>query len=313
METTLAIDLGGTKILVGEVTKTGEILNSYTTPSKITEMDSVVKQICTAIDTYMETYDFIGTVTNIGVGLVGRVNYHTGIWYEIHPELVGPIDMKTILEKRYNIPTFIGNDVFCATLAELNFGIGQQTKDFIYMNIGTGIAARLVCDGKIITGHSYDAGEIGHTVANSASDVQCICGRKGCVEVLASGLGMHNRAIALLPEFPETSLQKPENEQRISVKELMAAYIQADALAVKVVEEATTAVAETLMNLIRVADPAAIVLGGGVVNADVYFEKIKEKLHPKTIRFLEKGVTRTTLDVSHIALLGASQLHLTKN
>lgn len=308
METILAVDLGGTKILVGEITKDGKILHTHAIPSIITDMDKVVQQIFQAIDTYLARYGLEGQVIALGIGLVGRVNFHEGIWYEIHPELVGPIALKEKLEERYQFPTYIGNDVYCGTLAELHFGVGQKTKHFIYMNIGTGIAARIVSDGMIITGNSYDAGEIGHLVTNSDSDVLCICGRKGCVEALASGLGMHNRVVALIPNFPSTKLTIPDADEHISVIQLMEFYEQQDELAIKIIEEATTAVAETLMNLIRVADPHTIILGGGVINNDAFFDKILAKMDAKTTRFLLGGIVKTKLDVSKIALLGAAQL-----
>jgi Transcriptional regulator/sugar kinase len=308
METVLAVDLGGTKILVGEVTKSGEILHTHMIPSLITEMEAVVEQICQAIDEYIEKYPLEGNVVGLGVGLVGRVNFHEGIWYEIHPELVGPINLSEILTKRYKLPTYIGNDVFCGTLAELKFGVGKQTNHFIYMNIGTGIAARIVCNGQIITGNSYDAGEIGHMMINPNSDVKCICGRKGCVEVLASGQGMHNIAVNLLANYPNTKLRTFNNYEHISVSKLMILTGQKDELATFVIEQATSAIADTLMNLIRVVDPHTIVLGGGVINDDAFFNKIIDKMDAKVIRFLFGGIVKTSLDVSKIALLGASQL-----
>ena len=66
-----------------------------------------------------------------------------------------------------------------ATTAELLLGAGRQSKDFIYLNVGTGLAAGFVADGHILRGANQNAGEIGHMVVDLSNPYPCICGRQG--------------------------------------------------------------------------------------------------------------------------------------
>ena len=103
-------------------------------------------------------------------------------------------------------PCSIDNDVRCALRAERTFGEGRGLSDFIYLNIGTGIAAALVTGGSVVKGHSFKAGEVGHVAVDIFGKTRCSCGRLGCAEAIASGSGMDSRARALQPDYPDTRL-----------------------------------------------------------------------------------------------------------
>jgi len=209
----------------------------------------------------------------------------------------------------FQLPCGIDNDVACATRAEQTFGWGQQSKNFIYFNIGTGIAAGTVVDGHYVEGSYFNAGEVGHMVVAMDSDVKCGCGRKGCVERIASGLGMHERVVALLPEYPSSSLEFIEGE-RVAAHTIMEAAEQGDLLASRIINEAAQAAAATIMNLVRVTDPDTIVLGGGVARNPYFFERIKQALNPSTMRFVVNGLVYTKVNSKETGLVGAALVGL---
>jgi len=74
------------------------------------------------------------------------------------------IPLAQIIKKKYGLPC-VDNDVKAATIAEKEFGIGKDTDDFVCINIGTGIAAGFVCNGRLLSGVHNNAGEIGHMVS----------------------------------------------------------------------------------------------------------------------------------------------------
>lgn len=303
-ETVIAVDLGGTKILVGEVSLTGEILSSQSYPSDVSSQRNALDKIKVALSQYLLTNKRHGQVLGIGIGVVGRVDSLAGIWYEIHPGLAEEICVTEEITQQFGLPCFIANDVTNAAMAELMLGIGKATKDFIYINIGTGIAGRTVSDGQLLQGGHNNAGEVGHMVVDIHSDIQCSCGRYGCIETIASGLGMHKQAIKLASQYPETKLEV--NAERISFQELIQAYETEDLLAKAVVDQALQATAAFIMNLVRVSDPEAVVFGGGVMSNGWFLKHMQQYLNPQTLRFVTQGLQVTTLDPQTIAFKGAA-------
>lgn len=306
-QTVLAVDLGGTKILIGEVTPAGEILTSEKYPSTVVDQRSATEKIKAAIKNYLQQHSIQGDLIGIGMCVVGRVDTDRGQWMEIHPGLSDPIFLADEITQTFQLPCWITNDVSGAALAESILGIGQETGNFVYINIGTGIAARVVADHHLIKGGNFNAGEVGHMVVDMRSDDLCTCGRKGCVELFASGLGMHNQTVKFAPDYPNTMLTI-EEKKRVTFQELIGAYEANDPLARKVVDQALQAVAALTMNLIRVSDPEAIIFGGGVMNDGWFLNHLVTFLNAKTIRFITKGMRVTTLNPNEVALKGAATL-----
>lgn len=306
-QTVLAVDLGGTKILIGEVTPAGEILTSEKYPSTVVDQRSATEKLKAAIKNYLQQHSIQGDLIGIGMCVVGRVDTDRGQWMEIHPGLSDSIFLADEITQTFQLPCWITNDVSGAALAESILGIGQETGNFVYINIGTGIAARVVADHQLIKGGNFNAGEVGHMVVDMRSDDLCTCGRKGCVELFASGLGMHNQTVKFAPDYPNTMLMIEEGK-RVTFQELIGAYEANDPLARKVVDQALQAVAALTMNLIRVSDPEAIIFGGGVMNDGWFLNHLVTFLNAKTIRFITKGMRVTTLNPNEVALKGAATL-----
>jgi glucokinase len=306
----LAVDLGGTHIRLGEVTPDGEILNIKSYPSDTTTQEIALEQMIQAIEEYRRTVPFIAQEQlAIGIGVVGRVDHKRGIWLEIEPGKSRETNVKQVIEKRFGLPCGIDNDVACATKSEQRLGWGTVSDHFIYLNIGTGIAAGFVVDGQCMEGSHFNAGEIGHMVVALDSDVVCGCGRKGCVERLASGLGMHERILALKHDYPDTTLYMKEGE-RVSAQSIFEAAEAGDELCTKVAETAAEAMASAIMNLVRVSDPDTIVLGGGLAENSYFVNSIKNNLNPRTMRFVTNGLVRTKQTTAHVGLVGAALVGL---
>ncbi|MBB6735546.1 ROK family protein [Cohnella zeiphila] len=303
----LAVDLGGTKLLIGEVSLDGEVLGSKVYASTVESQEQVFETIAAGLGDYIKQVGLRREAAAIGIGVVGRVNTSEGIWLEIDPSRSQPIELARKIGELFAMPCAIGNDVYCATLAEQKWGCGTYSDNFIYMNIGTGIAARCVVNGEPIIGGHFNAGEIGHHVVDYDSDVPCICGRKGCVEPLASGLGMHNRIVALKPSYPDSSLVIP-NDGRVGIEDIFAGYDHGDPLCIEVVDTALQAVAETIMNMVRFSDPDTVVLGGGVVSGSWFMDKLQSRLQAKTMRFVRNGVKKSMIDEAFVGLKGAAWL-----
>jgi predicted NBD/HSP70 family sugar kinase len=239
----------------------------------------------------------------MGLGVVGRVDNQQGIWFEMDGLRKDELPIADILKERYGIPCFIDNDVRSAARAERLFGYGKRSRHFIYINVGTGIAAGTVSNGQILTGGHCNAGEVGHTHSGINAGISCICGRKDCVEMLASGKGLDVCARLYAPRFPGTTLKIPDDE-KVNILDIFS-MADTDELCKLLLNQAAEALANLLMNMVRVSDPDTIVLGGGVVSDRILLPMIKEKLNPSTMRYVTNGVVLTELKAEHIGLIGA--------
>lgn len=306
METYLGLDLGGTKLLIGEMDTHGNILKYKKYDSGFFNQKVAIEIIKASLDDYIRTVGWYDKKPlAMGIGLIGRVDTKKGIWLQIDPSRTQQINLAKELSEIYDIPCYIDNDVKSATRAERVWGFGQISKNFIYLNVGTGIAVGTVINGRQIRGSHFNAGEVGHLRVGVNVGIKCACGRMDCVEAIAAGIGFDNCARLLSSKY-DTELHIPSvNGERVIVSEVFALSRKGDPLCSVLVENAVEALANLIMNLVRVIDPDTVVLGGGIVADGYMHEKILEKLNPTTMRFVSNGVVITKLNPEFIGLLGA--------
>ena len=302
MDTVIGMDLGGTKLLLGELTENGEILRERSVPSGPLSQREALALMRESLAAFLP--GCVGRPAALGIGLVGRVDSRSGRWYEIDRERSEGLALAAEIEKSCALPCFIDNDVRSAARAELLFGEGRRSRDFAYINVGTGVAAGVVIDGRLLRGAHCNAGELGHSSSGLALGVPCVCGRTDCVEAIASGLGLDRCARRFYPDYPGTALRLPESG-RVGAGEIFA-LSGTDALCARLTDMAAAALANLIMDLVRFCDPDCVVLGGGVAADGFLLGRTKEKLGAHTMRFVSGGVRLTELDGRRIGLLGAA-------
>lgn len=305
--TYLGMDLGGTKLLVGEADASGRILEYRKYPSGYLDQKQALQIVLNAVDDYMENRGGKVPVLAMGLGLIGRVDSESGTWFQIDKQRTEEIPLAKLLSARYKLPCTVDNDVRSATRAEMRFGFGQTTRNFIYVNVGTGLAAGIVTGGNIVRGGHFNSGEVGHVQVGIKVGVPCACGRTDCVESISAGTGIDVCARLLKPRYPDTALTIPEGSERVNVREVFE-KAETDQLCGILTDNAARGIANLIMNLARTTDPDTVVLGGGVVADGVLFPRIEKYLHANTMRFVTGGVKLTKLDPDMIGLLGACTL-----
>lgn len=304
--TYLGVDLGGTKLLVGEMTSDGRLLYTKKYPSGPLSQSEALEVICRSVEDFLENVrpENAPMPVGMGVGLVGRIDSRRGIWLEIDSERAEQIPIAALLSQKFGIPCFVDNDVRSAAKAEVLFGRGKQSGNLIYINVGTGIAAGITLGGRTLSGSHYDAGEVGHMVSGISQRIPCPCGRMDCVEPVASGAGFDKCARALAAQYPGTKLHIPEDGSRVSVKEVFALY-GADPLCTLLTDNAAQAIANLVMNMVRAFDPDTVVLGGGVMSDGFLYPHVISRIDPYTVRFVSNRIVLTQLDAARIGLMGA--------
>ena len=309
MDTYLGLDMGGTKLLIGEVDTQGNIYKNKRYDTGYFNQQAMVDIVQRSMDDYIHTVGWYDEKPKaIGIGLIGRVDYGQGIWQQIDPERTNPIPLAKIISDQFGLPCKIDNDVKSATRAEMRWGVGLDSSNFLYINVGTGIAAGMVINGQLIRGSHFNAGEVGHVRVGVPVGVKCSCGRIDCVESIASGIGF-DRCARMLNSKYQTSLHIPNvGGERVAVKEVFQLYEQGDPLCRVLVDQAAEALANLIMNLVRMTDPDTVVLGGGVVADGFLLEIVENYLHPVTMRFVKNGVVLTKLNPQFAGLLGAAAI-----
>lgn len=303
--TYLALDFGGTKLLVGELTDKGQVLNLKKYNTGYVDQLQALEIITCAVDDYMAT---VGWVTGkkpaaMGIGLIGRVDNVNGVWCQIDSKRNQSINLAAMLSEKYGMPCFIDNDVKSASKGEKWIGKGAGVDNFIYLNVGTGIAAAFVVNGQVVRGGHNNSGEVGHTSVGVNTGIKCDCGRTDCVELITAGIGFDRQARMYKDRF-SSALNIPE-EKPVDVSEVYSLSKNGDELCLYLVEQASTALANLIMNLVRVSDPELVVLGGGIVSDNYFVQQVQDKLNPKTVRFVKLGIVLTGLDPCFAGLIGA--------
>lgn len=307
MDTFIGVVLEGTRIVLAEVTPEGNILQAKTYKSAFFNQESALNMIVDSLHDFELNQGWKERPRAIGVGLIGRVDSVNGVWFQMDPDRSHAIKLTQSISEEFGLPCFIDNDVKCGANAVRKWGYGKHTNNFIYLYVGTGIAASVVSNGVMLRGAHYNAGEVGHLRVGVQVGIRCPCGRVDCVESIASIMGI-DRCARFLKPYYDTRLQFPDKDTMINVNDVFQLAREGDPLCAKLVNNASEALANLIMNLVRVSDPDTVILGGEMVADGFLAEEIRPHLQPVTMRFVTNGVVLTRLNPRLINLLGAASI-----
>ena len=187
------------------------------------------------------------------------------------------------LEGDVGVPVVLENDARAAALAEALFGAGRGVRVVLYVNIGTGIGGGLVIGGQLYHGETGQAGEIGHTTVRHGGPA-CTCGRRGCLEAIASGRALARQARALAADPRAGAAVRAAaggDVTAVTGKHLFTAAQEGDAAAGVVVQEVASALGLALGTATNLLNPGRIVLGGGVADlGEMLLEPVRDAMQP---------------------------------
>jgi glucokinase len=266
----LGIDLGGTKILAAVVSTQGKMLSREhsITPAKEGQQ-AVVRSILESVGRVLDQAHITAAdLAAIGLGAPGLSNPETGILFT-SPNLPGwkDVPLRAIIERELGKKAFLINDANAAAIGELYFGAGRGARNFIYVTVSTGIGGGIIIDGKIYTGFSGAAGELGHMVIDDEGP-PCSCGNRGCWETLASGTALAREARGRIKEGAATSILEYSggNVDKINAEAIHEAAKAGDKLASDLIARTAYYLGVGLANLINIFNPEVIIIGGGLSN-----------------------------------------------
>lgn len=277
----VGIDVGGTKIAACLIDLDGRILSIVRRPTDITTPEATLDSIAgAAIELMHVNLLDSNSVNAIGFGIPGLVDAERGIGIASVNLGWKNIAVRAGLESRLGIHCVIDNDVRVGALGEVCFGAAKGLKNLVYLNIGTGISAVILINGKFFMGSRGLAGEIGHAVLIPGG-LQCKCGGRGCFEAVASGPGIARRALEKIKAGRESMIaaQSLEYAQSLTAEKVFDAATHGDPVAIETLNEIGTLIAYSLEYLALAYDPDIIVLGGSVVlGSSLLFQIIQRNL-----------------------------------
>ena len=264
----LGVDIGGTKVAVGLVSSRGEILHAGRAPMVTRgSAEQGFRAVLNAMDAVMP-HARAAQVRAIGVCAPGWVESERGVllsatnlpcWTNY------PLAQK--IEKHYGLPTRLTNDASAAALAEAKWGAGAKYESIFYVSLGTGIGTAIVREGEIYHGRPGGSCEGGHTSINFNGPL-CGCGKRGCVEMYASGTAISRRARSLLRQSRNNRSQILKmaggNISNVTAETVNKAARNGDRLATQILQAAADHLSIWLGNMIDLLEPEVIIVGGGI-------------------------------------------------
>ncbi len=272
----IGIDLGGTKILIGLVEKeSGKVVSHIKKKTKKEKgPENIVRKMVEGVEELLEESGKSFTeISSIGIGSAGQIDRKNGIIIGAPNLDCYNLNLKEILQNKFNIPVFVANDVEVATIGEQKFGAGKGCADFVCVFVGTGIGSAIVKNGHIIYGATGTAGELGHIIVD-LNGRPCACGAHGCLEAYASRSAIEARIEGALKKGRKSCISEYLEEGKAITSSMIRKSIEReDELVTQCVSEASEYLSGGLASVINLINPELIILGGGLIEAVDYFYK----------------------------------------
>src|SRR6266567_6276304 len=283
----LGIDLGGTKALAAVVDiTTGEVISSERKRTRAEKGQDFIGQRSIEIATTAlnnARFPDISGIVAVGIGAAGQIDRKAGIVVDAPNLGVKDMHLGSLLNKQFGKPVAVGNDVEVAALGEYLYGAGRGSNNFVCMFVGTGIGSGIVQNGRLYSGFTGTAGEVGHMIIQAGGRI-CGCGGRGCLEAYASRTAITKAIMAEIHHGRDSILasdvefQLKEGETIIRSGLLADALNHGDALVTEIITEAADYLGYGLGSVMNFYNPECIILGGGVIEAiDLLFERAVQR------------------------------------
>jgi glucokinase len=258
----VAVDVGGTNVRLGMIREDGEVIRRRRTKiPEATGASMLYQALSDRILAFMASNGNLPAPKGVALGFAGPTDSSAGYVY-CAPNVGGLVDLSLgrSLQRLLGLPVLVANDANCAALGEFWCGAGMGARSLFMFTLGTGVGGSLVIGGDIWEGEWGIAGEIGHTVID-AGGPKCNCGKRGCLEALASGTAIVRDYIR------RAGIRSPGKRKAITAKAVFERAKQGDGIAKKVVADAARALGIGIANVFNLINPELILIGGGISRA----------------------------------------------
>lgn len=257
----IGIDLSGLNLRAATVTADGTIGERREMP---VQREGLVAQVTQVVNDLRQSTSNVG---GIGIAIPGLVNRQSDrviasrflpatVHGDLHAEVMEKTGLRVELE----------NDANAAAYGEYKIGAGRGSRDLFYITIGEGIGGAIILDGKLWTGASGFAGEVGHITIDTEGS-ECLCGNTGCLETIASAPNIVRRANERLNRDSTSSLSRLAMNKNFTADDMAREAMEGDDFALMMIERTGKYIGTAVASVINLLNIERIVLGGGVMSA----------------------------------------------
>jgi len=312
----IGVDIGRTNISAAIADLDAKIIHETKQPTGAEEgYEGVIARVARMIEELVVLSEVNrNNIMGVGLAVGGLIDNKREI-IEFSPDFQWRnVDPAKKLSEAVGLPVMIDNVTRVAAIGELHYGIGEKYRNFICVNIGYGIGAGIIIDGKPFYGSHGVSGEFGHIKVSKDNDSLCNCGNRGCLEAVASGYGIAMTMRKLLREGATSRVLTVNQSdwENITAERVIEAAKQGDPLSLEVIHDAMEYLAIGIVNLITLFDPEAIILSGRVALAgDLIVGPIKAAVKSRSINVNRKDIhVGVATYGSRAALMGSIALIL---
>ena len=264
----IGIDVGGTKIAAGLVSKSGHVTFRKKIKTAADKGYPAVKDQITGLVSALLSEASLDPkdIEGLGIACAGQIDQRTKKVI-FSPNLKWTdAPLKEDVEATTGIRTLIENDVNAAAYGEWRFGFHKEGSDIVALYLGTGVGGGLILKGRLYRGSRGVGGEIGHITLNPHG-YQCQCGNKGCFEAYCGGSYIEKRLRQYLAEGYRGKLWEivEGRIENATVTRLEEGNLLGDALCNRLWTEVVEYLGSALQSIANLLNPELIIVGGGVV------------------------------------------------
>ena len=261
------IDVGGTSVKCGLFLTNGTLVEQWEIPTRLENNgSSILPDVADAIKTKLDERGITkDNVDGVGIGIPGPVNENGEVPMAVNLHW-GFKAVASELSALTGLPAKAANDANIAALGEAWKGAAEGSKNVILVTLGTGVGGGIVAEGKLLHGAGGVAGELGHITVDFDRPFDCTCGKKGCLETVASATGIVNLTRRYADEYAGDATLKRliDDGEEVTAKTVFDLAKDGDELALIVYRHFSQYLGIACANIASVLNPANIVIGGGV-------------------------------------------------
>lgn len=307
----VSIDLGGTFIKAGLINYKGEIIYFIQKETQINlgkekAINNLKKTIKELINKTNKK-----KITGISLGVPGPIDFKRGI-IKNPPNFPDwkNIQLRSIIENEFLIPTILENDANLALLGELWQGKAKNKKNVVLLTLGTGVGGAILINGQIYRGQSGAAGELGHMIIDKQSKMKCGCGNYGCLESLVSVTGIKKELVKQIKKGQKSLVKKlvKNSLSKIDGQIIYQAALMGDNLSKNILITAGRYLGLGIINLINIFNPEIIIITGQLSKARKFFlESMRETVRKKSFLIKPPSITVSSF-INKGGILGGGYL-----
>ena len=288
----IGVDLGGTKILAGVVTRDGEILRRHERATPHDSQDSVVRELEAAVQELLEA-----DVGAVGFGVPSPIDQVLGVVVECVNLPLQDFALREHMTTRFGLPVGLDNDANAAAIGEWRAGAGRGADDLVMLTLGTGLGGGVIAGGRPFRGSRGTGIELGHVViVHDGRRCQGGCRGRGHLEPYVSGLAATEAA---REAFGPTA----------DARRLIQLAAEGDATARGILAEMGRHLGSGMGSFVNIFAPELIVIGGGfgVASWDYLIPAAEEVLQREALRPMRDQVRVAPAELGTAAgLIGAA-------